>query len=250
MLARERLLPIDGPREEKVVVMDDWRFNSRVLPLSLQLLWFEGKPMPVVRPQGKDEFSGHVLYRGSAPIFATTPLKHIEDMERAVRHAEADGTGSEWSMLLRRLKIYRYSVRIPKPSKHIENAILVLHSFSSKQRLSGRCAGLSCRPGMVDAWVLARVLRTPTERPKNLSLVNYSQVCVWNKEADFSCAKHRCMESVPSAVVVQTHVSCVMRHTERSTQSMQRACQSVSDMWSVCRVAAFGQHPTPGLGDS
>ena len=111
--------PLMGLEKKKVVVMDDWRFNSRVLPLSLQLLWFEGKPMPVVRPQGKDEFSGHVLYRGSAPIFATTPLKHIEDMERAVRHVEADGTGSEWSMLLRRLKIYRYSVRIPKPSKHI-----------------------------------------------------------------------------------------------------------------------------------
>ena len=111
--------PSMGLEKKKVVVMDDWRFNSRVLPLSLQLLWFEGKSMPVVRPQGKDEFSGRVLYRGSAPIFATTPLKHIEDMVRAVRHVEADGTGSEWGMLLRRLKIYRYSVRTPKPSQHI-----------------------------------------------------------------------------------------------------------------------------------
>ena len=75
--------------------------------------------MPVVRPQGKDEFSGHVLYRGTAPIFATVPLKHVEEMERAVRHAEADGTGSEWNMLLRRLRVYRYSVRMPKPDNHV-----------------------------------------------------------------------------------------------------------------------------------
>ena len=36
-----------------------------------------------------------------------------------MRHAEADGSGSEWSMLLRRLSVYRYRVRMPKPQKPI-----------------------------------------------------------------------------------------------------------------------------------
>ena len=67
--------PLMGLEKKKVVVMDDWRFNSRVLPLSLQLLWFEGKPMPVVRPQGNDEFSGHALYRGSAPHLCHDPAQ-------------------------------------------------------------------------------------------------------------------------------------------------------------------------------
>ena len=100
------------------------------------------------------------------------------------------------------------------------------------------------------AWLMPFDFPEFSELPQrdHLSLVNSVQACVCNKEADFSCASNRCMESVPSVVAVQTHVSCAMRRTERSTQPMQRVCQSVSDMWSVSRGAAWGRHPTPVLG--
>ena len=87
--------PLLGLNGKKAVVLDDWRFNSRVLPMSFQLLWFEGKPVPVVQPQGGSEPQGHVMYCGTAPIFITTPLDRIEAMEADVRRASADGRGSE-----------------------------------------------------------------------------------------------------------------------------------------------------------
>ena len=111
--------PLLGLERKKVVVLDDWRFNSRVLPLNLQLLWFEGKPVPVVQPQGGSDPSGHWTYTGTAPIFITTPLGKIEEMESEVKHAQADGRGSEWSMLLRRLRVYRYTTPIRKPARQI-----------------------------------------------------------------------------------------------------------------------------------
>ena len=89
------------------------------LGVQLQLLWFEGKPVPVPRPQGRSEYSGHLLYRGSAPIFVTTGLDHIEEMELDVARAAVEGKRSDESMLLRRLRVYRYRVRVPMPPSHI-----------------------------------------------------------------------------------------------------------------------------------
>ena len=91
-----------------------------MLPLNIQLLWLEGKPVPIVQPQGGADAHGHRLYRGRAPIFITTSLRRIEEMETDARHADADGRSSEWTMLLRRLKAYRYRCVLPRPEGQIQ----------------------------------------------------------------------------------------------------------------------------------
>ena len=111
--------PLLGLEHKKVVLLDDWHFHQHALPLSLQLLWYEGKPVPIARPQGRDGEAGHLLYTGSAPIFVTTPLKRIEQMEQSVEQATAEGTSSPYSMLLRRVRVYRFRVRVPPPPAQI-----------------------------------------------------------------------------------------------------------------------------------
>jgi len=56
-----------GLEKCRVAVLDDWRFNEDVLSYNLQLLWFEGAPFVIARPQ--NEHSGHLRYDGDAPIF-------------------------------------------------------------------------------------------------------------------------------------------------------------------------------------
>ena len=52
----------------RVVVMGEWDFGEQVIPLSAQLLWFEGKAFPITRPQNKD-YTGHLLYEEAAPVY-------------------------------------------------------------------------------------------------------------------------------------------------------------------------------------
>lgn len=111
--------PLLGLEGKKAVLLNEWRFAASVLPLSLQLLWFEGKPVPIARPQCKDQYVGHYLYRGTAPIFITTPLKRLEKLMAEADHARQTGTASEAHMILRRLKIYRFEHAIPKPDHQI-----------------------------------------------------------------------------------------------------------------------------------
>ena len=110
--------PLLGVENKTVCILDEWHFAASVLPLNVQLLWYEGKPVPISLPQGNDVV-GHLDYRGTAPIIATCPLKRIEQMEQAVRKADAEDTSSEASMLLRRLRIYRFTERMQKPPAHI-----------------------------------------------------------------------------------------------------------------------------------
>ena len=42
------LLGVDG---KKVTLLDEWTFLDEDLPVPMQLLWLEGKPVPVQRPQ-------------------------------------------------------------------------------------------------------------------------------------------------------------------------------------------------------
>lgn len=111
--------PLLGIEKKREVILDDWRFTETALSMSSQLLWFEGKPLPVAQPQGKEEYKGHLLYRGTAPIFITTPLQRLEEMELAVAMAELEGKSSECSMLLRRLRVYRFRKRIAKPPQQL-----------------------------------------------------------------------------------------------------------------------------------
>ena len=62
------------------------------------------------------------MYEGSAPIFATTKLA---DMERLAELSTVDPkTGhpqdADASMIYRRLKVYKFLVRVPKPSAKVK----------------------------------------------------------------------------------------------------------------------------------
>ena len=109
--------PLLGLEGKKAVVLDEWRFGASVLPLPLQLLWLEGKPVPIARPQ--DHFLGHCLYKGTAPIFITTPLKRLQKLIEEAEHARQNGVACEASMVLRRLKIYKFEAVLPKPAEQI-----------------------------------------------------------------------------------------------------------------------------------
>lgn len=113
------LLDLPG---KKVVLLDDWRFNKTVLPFETQCRWFDGSAVRVQRPQNQNGVTGHVVYQGTAPIFATTKLA---DMERFEALSEIDpGTGlakdADAAMLHRRLKVYKFHTRIPKAAGKIK----------------------------------------------------------------------------------------------------------------------------------
>ena len=94
-----------GLERRKVVLLDEWTFDTSVVPLATQLLWYEGKSFPITRPQNKD-CSGHLLCSGTAPIFATCKEKELAPIMQKAQEAMQLGQPSEWSMLLRRLKIF------------------------------------------------------------------------------------------------------------------------------------------------
>ena len=104
--------------EAKVCFLDEYRFNPDIVSYPQQQLWFDGGASPLSRPQNDKGSSGHFLYKGSAPIFITTTLADLDFLEAAAQPNPA--TGKPWdteaSMLLRRLKIYRFGVRQPKPA--------------------------------------------------------------------------------------------------------------------------------------
>ena len=108
--------------DAKVVFLDEWRFDSEILPWALQCLWYDGSTLPITRPQNQAGASGHLLYKGTAPIFVTCKLP---DLDWLIYKAQTDPTtglpyDAEASMILRRLKIYRFTKRVPKPPAKFE----------------------------------------------------------------------------------------------------------------------------------
>ena len=101
-----------GIENAKVALLDEWRFMAENLPLPLQLLWMEGKPVPVCQPQNDRGQSGHSLYEGTAPVFITGQ----EDAVVALTRIAAVQSLGDASMLLRRLRTYTFTVPIPKPA--------------------------------------------------------------------------------------------------------------------------------------
>ena len=100
------LLGLDG---KKVAVLDEWMFQAEDLPLPMQLLWLEGKPVPICTPQNHQ--LGHGVYHGTAPIFITTP----QDALAGLSTTSAEQPRGHAGMLLRRLKVFVYTVPVPKP---------------------------------------------------------------------------------------------------------------------------------------
>ena len=107
---------IDLPGK-KVVFLDDWRFDDKVLSYTTQCLWFDGSMVSINQRQNIQGVTGHIQYRGSAPIFVTSKLRDINELERLA--ADDPRTGipldAEASMLFRRLTVYSYTRRIAKP---------------------------------------------------------------------------------------------------------------------------------------
>ena len=118
------LLDLQG---KKAALLDEWDFNTPSVPLSQQLLWFEGKPIPITRPQ--NDFAGHTLYKGTAPIFITTPLKRMERFITDAAWAARSGESSEATMMLRRLKLYKFSRKIRKPADQIPQCASCFAAF-------------------------------------------------------------------------------------------------------------------------
>ena len=75
--------------------------------------------MLIVRPQNQNSYTGHLLYRGSAPIFVTTKLQGTGAMEMEIGRARAEGRCSEAWMLLRRLRVYRFTQDALRPGHDI-----------------------------------------------------------------------------------------------------------------------------------
>jgi len=103
--------PLVGLEFAKVVFLDDFRFLESVVPMATQCLWFDGSAVPLAKPQNVPGSMAHDVYHGAAPVFITTKL---EDMDAL----EADG-GGEASMVLRRLKVFRFTQRITAPTNRV-----------------------------------------------------------------------------------------------------------------------------------
>ncbi len=107
---------------KKVCFLDEWRFDQTVVSYAAQCLWYDGSIVPLARPQNIPGASGHYQYQGTAPIFVTTKLV---DLQRLAFYAADDPqTGAprdaNASMMYRRLKVYSYKTRIPKPPKGVQ----------------------------------------------------------------------------------------------------------------------------------
>ena len=82
---------------------------------------FDGSPEPLARPQNQPGHNGHAQYRGTAPVFATTKA---DDMQRLMAAGSTNPqTGAPFdtdaSMLMRRLKVYVFTVPLAKPLQQI-----------------------------------------------------------------------------------------------------------------------------------
>ena len=104
---------------KKVAFLDERRFDETVLDFATQCQRYDGSPLTINQPQGQQGARGHETYEDTAPISATTKLVDMQELEAEA--AIDPGTGGpknvDASMLLRRLKVYTYNVRVQKPAK-------------------------------------------------------------------------------------------------------------------------------------
>ena len=112
------LLDLPG---KKVVFLDDWRFDGSVVPFATQCLWYDGSALPIAQPQNQPGKLGHILYRGTAPIFATTKSDDMQQLLAAGTPNPHSGVplDANASMVLRRLKLYFFTTPMTKPTQRI-----------------------------------------------------------------------------------------------------------------------------------
>ena len=80
-------------------MLDDWRFNEASISYNLQLLWFEGKPVVIARPQ--NQFSGHLRYFKDDPIFISTLEEDVSRLKDGLQEGDV-------KMMRKRLHIFRF----------------------------------------------------------------------------------------------------------------------------------------------
>ena len=109
--------PLLGLFDSKVCFFDEWRFDTSVLPWSLQCVLYDGSNVTVIRLQNVAGQVGHGKYRGTSPIFVTTKLSDIQELAQwaAVDPKTGRPGDSEASMIYRRLKVYPFSTKIQPP---------------------------------------------------------------------------------------------------------------------------------------
>ena len=104
----------------KAVILNEWKFGSAPISFATQLLWFEGKAVPITNPQNDREAgSGHCLYRSSAPIFITAPLDSLQPLIDQAEGARQTGRPSQLTMLMRRLHIYHFRTPCQPPRRQL-----------------------------------------------------------------------------------------------------------------------------------
>ena len=105
----------------KVAFLNEFRLDGKLVSWSTLDQWFEGSALPIGRPQNISGQSGNMVYKGTAPIFITTKLEDIECLGYWAPRNPAPNApyDAEASMLLRRLKVYPFTQRVPKPRHQI-----------------------------------------------------------------------------------------------------------------------------------
>ena len=108
--------PLLGLETKKVVLLDEWSFMAdHGLSLNTQLLWMEGKPLPILRPQNSACYHGHLLYKGTAPVLITCKDQEMGPIVTAAELAVRSGTPTDATMVLRRMRRYHLTVPLPVP---------------------------------------------------------------------------------------------------------------------------------------
>jgi hypothetical protein len=97
--------PLLDLERARLTLLDDWRFNEDIVSYGVQLLWFEGAPFVIARPQ--NQYSGHLRYTKNDPVFITTLQEDITSLKgkRFLKQGDID-------MMMKRLLVFRFSRKI------------------------------------------------------------------------------------------------------------------------------------------
>ena len=99
-----------------LVILDEWPFMADYgVSLNTQLVWMEGKLVPIVRPQSNSVYQGHLMHRGNAPALVTCKEKEMGPILRAAEQAIRTGTPTDATMLLRRMRRYHLTMPLQMP---------------------------------------------------------------------------------------------------------------------------------------
>ena len=136
---------------KKVIFLDEWRFGIDVLSFATQCVLYDGSTVPITRPQNVPGVTGHYQYQGSAPILVTTKLSDIKRLQAAAVDDLETGepSSAEASMIVRRLKVYPFTKRIPKPPA----GLCFCGTCFSKAILTGALPAGVAPPALGGTWV-------------------------------------------------------------------------------------------------